>query len=125
QTPFGKNLWLTLTTIAALLSVAKPLLGLSRKIENYQKLVIGYRSIDSQLKELVNDITRESRYSAEMIHTFKLLQRHYQAVLAEEPTEKVNDSLRRSCFDAVNRELPADAFQVPPPNINAPKPWPT
>src|SRR5947207_263262 len=48
-TTVGKTLWTILAAITAMVSIAKPLLKLSDRIENLQKVVTGYHSIEFQL----------------------------------------------------------------------------
>ena len=113
QTTGGKFVWMVLTTVTALLGIAKPLLGLTKKIEDLQKLVLGYRSIESMVQELSNDIKSQDAYSPALRHNFKGFERQYDKVKAEEPVELVNKKLQEAFYAEVMEELPDAAQYIP------------
>lgn len=107
------TVWAALTAITALLGIAKPLLKFSKKVDKLQASVIGYRSIDSQLEELANDIRREDNYSDASVRTFKALERQYQKLDDAEPVAPLDEKLREKCFEQVKLELPDSNYHIP------------
>lgn len=113
KTNSGQIAWTILAVLTAFLGIAKPLLKLSDQLQTLQKIVTGYRSIEFQLDELGSDIRREDSYSAEMVGTFKKLQKQIQEVSRDEPVEDADETLRSECFEVVKRELPETTFHIP------------
>jgi hypothetical protein len=109
----GKFAWTILTAITAFVSLAKPLLKLSVQVENLQKIVLGYRSVESQIKELESDIIAEDEYKPSMVKIFKSLQQQINVIANTEPIYGDDKNLRNQCFESVNQELPKLSFHIP------------
>jgi len=113
KTQWGGVVWTVLTTMTAFLAIAKPLLRLSDRLAQLQRVVTRYRMIECQLEALANDIRRENRYSDESVTAFKRLETQVSEVSKDEPVERFNERLRQSLYDEVNRELPLASFCEP------------
>lgn len=105
--------WSILMGVTAIISVAKPLLKLSEKIENLNKVIAGYRASEFEFEQLANDIRREAEYSTMSVKTFKRLQKGIGEISKEEPIEKTDEDLRKCCFETVKKELPENSFYIP------------
>lgn len=62
QSYYGPYVWGFLSSIAAFLSVAKPFLKLTERVESYEAAVARYRTIEGDLSELRTDIMQERAY---------------------------------------------------------------
>lgn len=113
KTESGEIVWTILTLTTAFLGIAKPLLRLTDRIERLQKVATAYRAIEYQIEELASDIRRDDKYSAEMVTTFKRIQKQVQEASRDEPVENANENLRRQCFEVVKQELPDTSFHIP------------
>lgn len=113
STTSGKVVWTILTSVTALLAIAKPLLKLSDRLTQLQKVVTHYRLVDCQLEALTNDIRREGRYSGDLVAVFKSLQAQVSEISKYEPFDSVDEKLRWSLYEEVNNELPMTSFQEP------------
>ena len=113
KTDKGVVVWSILMGVTAIISVAKPLLKLSEKIENLNKVITGYRVAEFEFEQLSNDIRREAEYSTESIKTFKRLQKGIGEIIKEEPIERINEDLSTRCFETVKKELPENSFYIP------------
>lgn len=115
KTENGKIVWAVLSFITALVSVAKPLLKLSKRIDNLQNVLSLYRSAESQLEELGNDIRRENKYSPLSVKAFKNAEKQSRSAQSQEPLDPINEELREKYAALVKQELPESSFHFPPP----------
>jgi hypothetical protein len=113
ETDYGKVVWTILATMAAFISLGKPLLKLSDRMANLQNIITHYKSLDNQLEELGNDIKRENNYTTIMVSTFKSVERHIDKITALEPIEKIDNDLQQLCFEQAKNELPETKFYIP------------
>lgn len=113
NTTYGKSAWSILICVTAIIAVAKPLLKLSDKLEKLQKVVTLYKSVEFQVEALENDIQREDEYSTTMVNTYKNLANQVGEISKDEPTESIDQDLRKSCYKEVNEELPFTHFYEP------------
>ncbi len=113
NTEYGRTAWMLLTTITALLAIVKPLLRLSERLDQLQKIITRYRVIECQLESLTNDIRRGNRYSSEFVAVFKNLEAQVSESSKDEPVERFDEKLRRSLYKEVNEELPLTSFCEP------------
>jgi len=114
QNVHGRVIWQGLTVITASLCIAKPLLKLSDKVANLQDIVTQYRTLDSQLEQLGNNIRRLNEYSQVMVSNFQIIVGQVDKIIPLEPIEVTDTKLQKECFEQVNRELPEDSFYLPP-----------
>lgn len=114
QSAQGRVIWQWLTVITAFLCIAKPLLKLSDKVANLQGIVTQYRTLDSQLEQLENNIRRLKEYSQVMVSTFQSIAGQVDKITVLEPIEEIDTKLQKACFEQVNRELPEYSFYLPP-----------
>lgn len=113
QTDHGAVLWGILTAATACLTVAKPILNLTDRIATLVSIVTTYGVLDSQLKELQQDIARAGAYDVSMIARYKDIHREVAQTCKMEPVEEVDKEIQRTCFEDVKLELPESSFFLP------------
>jgi hypothetical protein len=108
----GSSLWAVLGALVAVLAVIKPFLQLSKQIERYTKLFIGYGDTFYDLDLLVFEIGRTQIYSNEMDKAYrKTLER--LRLLAADDDPQPNQKLLRKCTAEVNKEIPMTSLWWP------------
>lgn len=116
QNPVGQIFWKIIIGITAILAVAKPLLGWSDKIQKKEELLIGYRSLDYDIQKIIWLINQRQEYNAELQEKFlQAMEKKGLLVKIVEDT-RVDEKLRKKCFNQVLQELPAKNFFIPKEN---------
>jgi hypothetical protein len=108
----GSYVWLSISGLATVLGVLKPVLQMGKTIENYTKLYAGYTNIYTELKSVVEDISVEqaiSEKSKEKYIASKQLVKELGGI------EDVNPStdVIRNIQGEVNRLIPVNTLWVP------------
>jgi hypothetical protein len=111
STTIGNIFWQILIAAAAVLSIAKPLLRLSDKIQEHAEVLTKWRVLDGEYQKLTILISQRRQYDKEMRDQFLRLLDIKTAI--KEPQEAINTGLRDICFNQVQQELPWDSFFVP------------
>jgi hypothetical protein len=117
NTPLGQTVWKTLIVVSAFLAVLKPLLKLTDRVAHLEEAVAKWRSLEYDLYRIVRGIRRSKAFTQKLERAFDatLDKAHDLDIKTMEPS--VNEKLRRKCADAVNREMPAAKFYVPPQEV--------
>ncbi|MBA4379747.1 MAG: hypothetical protein C0393_03530 [Anaerolinea sp.] len=108
----GATIWTVIGGTVALVTIIKPFLQLTKEIERYTKLFIGYGDTFYDLDLIVKEVSETEAFS-------KALEVSYQQTcdrlrqLAAEDDPQPNEKLRRQCFDEVNAERPVNTFWWP------------
>jgi hypothetical protein len=108
----GRYAWLSISAVAAVLSVIKPLLQLGKQIEKYAKLYSGYTGAYFELKTLVDDITWRQAGPENFEDRYKSIMRTFEELdaLDEQLADK---SLIRILETDVNKEIPPENLWMP------------
>ena len=118
-TGVGAVVTIALGTIAAVLSVLKPVLGLSKKIERASKLWSGYSAVFNSAKRLVRAMQVQKAFTAEMEKAVQELHDRIDGLCADDdPCPK--DKLIRDIQDEVDAEIDAERWWCPPASSPAP-----
>jgi len=112
-TAVGGIVWKILVTIAAFLSVLKPLIKLSDQIQLKSEILTKWRLFEDALHQLIIEISQNKKYDEDIRNRFLTLMRSKSIIIRDEPSESVNLRLREECYEQVNLELPMDKFFVP------------
>jgi hypothetical protein len=109
----GTPAWAVLSGIAAVLAIAKPLLGLPDKIQRYSKLSTGMGDLFFDLSLLAESVRIQKEFTPEMARTMShTLERIKQlSGLEEAYTDRI---LMKKCFEDVNIEIPVESLWMPP-----------
>ncbi len=113
ETVVGGIIWKALATLAAFLAVIKPIVKLSDQVQKKSQVLTNWRLLDDGLQQLILAINAYGKYDDEMRNSFLTLMKTKTTIIKEEPTEGVDEKLRRLCFEQVKRELPSDSFFIP------------
>jgi hypothetical protein len=113
QTTVGGIFWKALVTLAAFLSVLKPIVRFSDQIQQNCEILANWRSLDDGFQNLTTFVKERKIYDEEMQRSFHILMDSKSKIIQKEPKEAINQKLRRECFNQVNTELPANNFFVP------------
>jgi len=109
----GEIIWKILTSITALLAIAKPLMKLSDKIKYEEEMFTSYKVLDFDLQRLVFRIREKQCYDEELKLMFgTILDRRRELVKMDKGTTS-NERLLEQCYQKVLKELPVDGFYIP------------
>jgi len=112
STSIGANVWVVLAGLATLFAVVKPFLNLSKHVEKYSTLFVGHGDVYYDLKIILTELARVGDYTDKMHEAFgRALERIKQ--LAPEDDPKINEKLRRRCFEEVEKEIPVESLWWP------------
>jgi hypothetical protein len=118
QTDVGREAWLVIASVATVVAVLKPILQLSKEIERYSKLHIGYCGLYFDLSALVDEVKVAGAFTREMMKEQKqAYERHKNLSLQLDGKE--SDRLVRKCMAEVNRQIPKETLWMPPPSAGA------
>ena len=113
ETTTGDIIWKALATIAAFLSVIKAVYKLSDRIQKINKSYTSWLLLDSALQKLAIMIGQDGKYDDVMKNRFLTLLDTKATIIESEPSEDIDEKLRKICYEKVNKELPVDKFYVP------------
>ena len=115
----GKFVWKTLGVIAAFAALLKPLLGLTKKIKEYESIISGYRVLEFDLMEIKSLIEQKRKYDAALQADLKRALQRERTLVGKTPETREVASIKRKCEEEVNRELPVSSFFIPEDLANA------
>jgi hypothetical protein len=109
----GKVLWMVLGVLAALFSLAKPILKINKKIERLEKVTQRYAVLDGECFALASDIRHRECYDDKHYDQFQRLLKERNQAKTDMADEVENRRKIEKLQDEVNCELPADNFYIP------------
>lgn len=112
-TPAGAVAWKILASTSAVLAVYNTVTRPSETIRRLEAQVVGWSQLEHALSEIRRRIHEAGHYDQELQKDVAEALDQKRGLLAGVPEPDVNEKLRRSCFDRVNRELPPEVFFVP------------
>ncbi len=110
---FGHTVWQYLGVLAAIAAVAKPPLNLTKRIKDYEGILVGYRTLEYDLMEIKTLIEQKGRYDQTLQSEFKKALQREKTLVAKTPETREKKKVKRTCEDEVRRELPPEEFFVP------------
>ena len=113
EDPIGKKTWQYLGAIAAFVAIIKPLLGLPKKLKEYEELRSGYRALEHDLYEIKEMIVHKGKYDKQLQDDYSKALKRKGVLVTKEPDNREDKKLKSKCVEQVNRELPVDLFYVP------------
>jgi hypothetical protein len=113
NTEFGKPIWQSLGVLAAIAAVAKPPLNFTKRIKDYEGILVGYRTLEYDLMEIKTLIEQRGKYDQTLQSEFKKALQREKTLVAKTPETRENKKVKRACEEEVRRELPAERFFVP------------
>ncbi|MFC5474644.1 hypothetical protein [Paraherbaspirillum soli] len=113
KTDIGKILWVSLSAIATIAAVIKPFLGLPTRIKNIEHSLSGYRALESDLGDIVDQIKFDRGYTKPAQKMFDVAQKRKKLLVGSSPENRQNKALIEKYTSDVNKELPPNFFFVP------------
>lgn len=113
QTASGKEAWLGLGVLTAVVAVTKPLLGLTKRIKEFEGVLSGYRLLDFDLMQLKSRIEQKQTYNSALEADFDKISDRERALVKDTPEPRAKQNVTKACEAEVIRELPKDHFFVP------------
>ena len=105
--------WALLAGVAALFSVAKPLLGLPKRIKKYEAVLTGYRTLFNDLDEIRVSVSQSGKYGPKEREEFKKARDRRNDLSLKEPESKPQRALIKTLEEQVKREYPEAKFIIP------------
>lgn len=113
QTPEGQAVWKYMGIVAAVAAILKPLLGLTKRIKEYESILSGYRMLEYDLMEIKTSIEQKQKYDTSMQAELRKALQREKSLVGKNPESQENKRIKKVCQDEVRRELPPDCFYVP------------
>ena len=118
STEAGQFAWKALSSIAAFLAIAKPLMKVSDKMQRLEALATGYAGVDHDCMRIEIAARQRSAFDADLKERFEAVLERV-AKLQEKDAENHTDlALRDRLREEVLVELPVDALFLPPERSN-------
>jgi hypothetical protein len=113
NTEYGKQIWQDMGVVAALAAVVKPLLGLTKRIKDYENILSGYRTLEYDIMEIKSSIEQKQKYDQSQQAELKKAIQREKVLVAKNPETRDRKRVKRNCEEEVRRELPPESFYVP------------
>jgi len=113
NTDYGQLAWKYLAIIAAIAAVAKPLLGLTKRIKDYESILSGYRTLEYDLREIALLVEQKKKYDQPLQTEFKKAIQREKALIAKNTETRENARVKRKCEQEVRDQFPPENFFVP------------
>jgi hypothetical protein len=110
--PYGPWVWGALTSAAALLAVAKPIIQLNKRIERLTRLYVGHTDNYTNLLIVVSRIRRHGDITPELIGLFETAEARFLD-LSKEDDPRPNLHLLRRCEALVRQRHPPQSAWYP------------
>jgi hypothetical protein len=108
----GRYAWLTVSGVATVLAVIKPVLQLAGRIENYTKLYAGYTGIFLELRDIVEEIAVTHVISDKTEERY-LGSRQLLRELAPLADPSPSKQLIKKVQEQINRDIPPESLWTP------------
>lgn len=109
----GSYFWQLFLFVAAIFSVAKPIIGITKKVRLYEEVLSGYRSLSYELLQLRTSISAEQQYGeAHKLKLQDIMSKHAQLSI-KSPESIENKKVKNECVDEVLAAFPVKSFYVP------------
>ncbi|MBI3666660.1 MAG: hypothetical protein HY236_10635 [Acidobacteria bacterium] len=113
ETTYGKLAWQYLGIVAAIAAILKPLLGLTKRIKEYESVLSGYRTLEYDLMEIKSLVEQKQKYDAALQSDLKKALQREKVLVGKTPETRESHNIKRRCELEVRRELPRECFFVP------------
>lgn len=113
NTEYGRVIWQYMGVVAAVAAIVKPLLGLTKRIKEYENVLSGYRMFHSDLMEIKSSIERKQKFDAALQTEFVKVSRYEKQLIKNNPEYRENKRTLILCQNEVLHELPAASFYIP------------
>lgn len=113
NTSLGQEIWKYVLVVSAILAIIKPVIKLTEKVQQYEELLTGYRSLENDLKIIVIQINQSQKYGTP--HRTKLMEALLRQgeLQKKNPEAKPEKKLQDKCRLQIAKELPPEHFFIP------------
>jgi hypothetical protein len=112
QSTVGKEFWPWIPTLATFLVLYKAATKTTARLKELEKRVTAYHSLLFDMKEIVDKIHAEGKFSAASQKLYDAAQRRYGAVFRM-PPDKIDQKLLQKYQREVEKEIPANSLFIP------------
>ena len=113
QTLIGGAIWKTAGAIAVVVSIVRPILRLSDRIQEKEKLLTGYSVLDHDLHCICIEIRHARKYDNSLHKEFVSAMNRKAELIKTNSASPVDEKLLKKCEALVILELPAESFFIP------------
>jgi len=113
ETEYGNLSWKYFGIIAAVAAVVKPLLGLTKRIKEFEGVLAGYRMLEYDLMEIKSLIEQKQKYDSVLQTELKKAIQREKLLVGKTPETSENKKIKAICEVEVRSELPSDCFFIP------------
>jgi hypothetical protein len=113
KTTAGQPFWQIFLAVTAVVAIAKPFLNYAKKIKSYEELLIAYRLIAHDLRDLRLDISQARGYEKSHQARFKAIKERLRTFVDKSPERVEVAAVKKTCERQVLSELPNHQFYIP------------
>lgn len=113
NTDVGSWIWQLLLSLSALVALAKPRLGLTKRLKEYDEAIGGYRILDLELQDIRVAISQRKSYGKPLKVRYATARRQLKTLAEKHVERRVDKELLTRCREEVERELPGERFFIP------------
>jgi hypothetical protein len=109
----GGYFWQSFLVISAVISVAKPILGITKRVRLYEEVLSEYRALSYELMQLKVNISTVREYND--IHKGKLneIMEKHATLVSKSPESTENKTVKIKCINEVLKAYPTKSFFIP------------
>ncbi|HEX8138504.1 MAG TPA: hypothetical protein VF544_13130 [Pyrinomonadaceae bacterium] len=104
KTPLGAAVWPVIAGAVAVMSILKPLLNLSKRVETYSKLYVGYTELFYDLQQVKKKIEASGSVTDEILEPYAQADERFKKLALED--EKAKEKLLNNCVAYVKKRNP-------------------
>lgn len=105
--------WQSFLVISAVISVAKPILGITKSVRLYEEVLSEYRALSYELIQLRAGITTTREYNETHKDKFNEIMEKHAILVSKSPENTENKTVKTKCVDEVLKAYPPENFFVP------------
>ena len=109
----GGIFWQALLVISAVISVAKPILGITKRVRLYEEVLSEYRVLSYELTQLKVSISTARKYNETHKGKFNEIMEKHAILVSKSPESTENKSVKTKCINEVLKAYPPESFFVP------------
>jgi len=113
ESELGRVTWQFLGIPAAMAAVLKPVLGLTKRIKDYENVLAGYRTLEFDLCHIKSLVEQKLAYTESMRARLEDALERERALVTKNPETRENSTIKRICEEEVLKELPPSCFLIP------------
>lgn len=105
--------WQSFLVISAVISVAKPILGITKRVRIYEEVLSEYRALSYELMRLKVGISTAREYNETHEDKFNEIMEKHATLVSKSPENTENKTVKTKCVDEVLKAYPPENFFVP------------